>query len=161
MKPITPTRILTIFLFTFPLALIFTIFLQLLDLWTEETPIRFTVTTLLILPAIAAVIFLLYALLVPRLISSLKSRGGWWTRFRLLWLENSLFFFMVMFFIDISDIRLESGVSEFNLLSTLVGSVVGGLFGGLLLAWATPKDEKGETEGGASTLVSSGDSSGS
>ena len=134
MKTITPFRTAAIFLG----GLIFTMLRQLLNLWTDETPIRFTVTTLLILPAIAAVIFLLYALLVPRLIASLRSRGGWWTRFRLLWLENSIFLFMVILFIDISDARLESGASGFNLLPTLVGSVVGGLFGGFLLAWATP-----------------------
>ena len=161
MKPITPVRILYLFLAAFICTFALTMFLQLLGLWTDETPIRYTVMALLILPAIEAVGLLLYALLVPRLISSLKSRSEWWTRFRRLWLENSLFFFLVILYIDISDLLLESGPSEFNLLSTLVGTVVGGLLGGFLLAWATPKDEKGETEGQPSTLVSSGDSSGS
>lgn len=160
MKPITPVRILYLFLAAFICTFVLTMFLQLLGLWTDETPIRFTVITLLILPAIEAVGLLLYALLMPRLISSLKSRGGWWTRFRLLWLENSVFFFLIIFYIDISDLLLESG-ADFDLFSTLVASVIGGLLGGAILAWATPKDEKGETEGGASTLVSSGDSSGS
>ncbi len=111
---------------------------QMIDHLFFDTPLRFDLVTLLILPVVFSLLVLVYWVVTGRFLPRLADRSPFWTGFRVRWVEYTILFLLALAIIDLSDIILEEKTwGVVNLVTTVVASI----FGGALVAWLAP--EKG------------------